>query len=291
MQSHVYGDYVKDLHRAFEKRLDFISSQFNFDLGAEFEIAVCEILSDFLPSKYGVCRGFVIDANGAAAGDDIIIFDQERFPTLRCGTNRAFDKKNKVPIEAVYAYIEAKNTLNAENYEKAIKQVQAVKELCASREKVGIYQHDPYVSCNKRLPEPILHLPEYRNPVFGMVLSRHATGGDGKKASLGSSDVDTFLRERLKSMTFNPHLPDLIVAGPDNFLSPAHRKDDGENLPSLYYIPGITTGYQVLEKPGLAFGAALAQLAGAIDWVRLGSMPWHRIVNDARSPEAMEPNG
>lgn len=288
MQTYVYQNYISDLHKAFEKRLDDISAQFNFDLGPEFEIAICEILSNFLPSKFGICRGFVVTAEGVSAGDDIIIYDKERFPTLRTITSRAFDKKEKIPIEAVFAYIEAKHTLDESNFIKAVNQIQDVKRLCSQREPVGIYQLDPHIECNKRLPPTVMHWPNIRNPVFGMIICRYSAGGDGKSRAKSSSDAEKFLRIQLDRMKKNPHMPDLIVAGPDNYLSPAHRKTDGQNVPSLHYIPEITTGYQVLEKNGIGFGAALSQLAGAIDWARLGRMPWLRIVNDARFPESQE---
>lgn len=285
---YLYKDYAKNLHNSFVRRLDEISAEFNFDLGPEFEIAICEILSSFLPSKYGVCRGFAVTAEGSTAGDDIIIYDKDRFPTLRAATNRAFDKKDMVPIEAIYAYIEAKHTLNAESFKKSVEQVQLVKQLCSQRESVGIYQIDPHVENRKHLPYPVLHWPSHRNPIFGMILSRYSTGLDGKTRASTSGEVDAFLRAQLRCMTLSPYAPDIVVAGADNFLSPAHRNEDGSNLPSLYYIPEITTGYQVLENPGIAFGAALAQLAGAIDWARLGRMPWIRIVNDTRFPESKE---
>ncbi|MBF0411045.1 MAG: hypothetical protein HQM10_27140 [Candidatus Riflebacteria bacterium] len=140
---YIYKNYISSLQQAFEKRLDDISVQFNFDLGQEFEVAICEILSGFLPSKFGICRGFAVSAGGVTAGDDIIIYDKERFPTLRTVTNRAFDKKDMVPIEAIYAYIEAKYTLDANNFIKAVEQIEAVKELCSQREPVSIYQVDP----------------------------------------------------------------------------------------------------------------------------------------------------
>ncbi|MER0170482.1 MAG: hypothetical protein DU489_07730 [Nitrosomonas sp.] len=288
MQTYVYQNYISNLQHAFEKRLDDISAQFNFELGSEFEVAICEILSSFLPNKFGICRGFAVNAEGATAGDDIIIYDKERFPTLRTITNRAFDKKDMVPIEAICAYIEAKHTLDANSFIKAVEQVQAVKQLCSQREPVSFYQVDPHVECTTPAPPTVLHWPKYRNPVFGMILSRYSAGGDGKSRATSPGDVEAFLREQLNCMKPSPYLPDLIVAGSDNYLSPAHLKEDGQTLPSLHYIPEVTTGYQVLEKPGIAFGAALAQLAGAIDWVRLGRMPWIRIVNDARFPESQE---
>jgi hypothetical protein len=287
MQTFVYNNYVSNLHRTFAKRLEDISAQFNFDLGPEFEIAICEILRIFLPSKYGVCRGFVVSAEGDMTGDDIIIYDQERFPTLRPIINRAFDKKEKIPIEAVYAYIEAKHSLDSKTFDRAVKQVQAVKELCDGRELVGIYQHDPHIASKERLPYPVLHWPTRRNPVFGMILSRYSAGADGISRATQPQDVEAFLRRELNNMEKSPHSPDLIVAGPDNFLSPAHVKDE-QNIPSLHFIPDVTVGYQVIQRVGVAFGVSLSQLAGAIDWARLGRMPWLRIVNDARFPESQE---
>jgi hypothetical protein len=286
VDTYIYKNYIKNLHDTFVKRLDDISTQYNFDLGSEFEVAICEVLSCFLPNKYGICRGFAVTAEGAIAGDDIIIYDKERFPTLRTATNRAFDKKDMVPIEAIYAYIEAKHTLDADSFVKSVEQVQKVKQLCSRRESVGIYQADPYISEDKFSPSPSLTWPAHRNPVFGMILCRYSAGVDGKVRACNSTEVDSFIRGQLEGMIHNEYAPDLIAAGADNFLSPAHLDKDGKNIPSLHYIPGITTGYQVLEKPDVSFGAALAQLAGAIDWARLGRMPWPRIVNDARFPES-----
>jgi hypothetical protein len=117
-----------------------------------------------------------------------------------------------------------------------------------------------------------------------MILSRYATNSEGTQRASNADEVEALLRDRLR--TTNIAGPDLIVAGTDNFLSPAHRLPNGEEKPTLHFIPELTEGYQVLQKPGVAFGAALAQLAGAIDWARLGRMPWPRIANDARFPES-----
>lgn len=260
------------------------SSTLTWDLNLRSLYARCFLI--FYQKKFGICRGFAVNAKGVTAGDDIIIYDRERFPTLRTMTNRAFDKKDMVPIEAIYAYIEAKHTLDAKSFHKAVAQVQAVKLLCSQREPVSIYQTDPYVECNTLLPPTVLHWPKHRSPVFGMILSRYSVGCDGNSRATSSSDIDAFLRAQLECMKRSSHPPDLIVAGPDNYLSPAQRKEDGQNLPSLHYIPDSTTGYQVIDRPGVGFGAALAQLAGAIDWARLGRMSWIRIVNDARLPES-----
>lgn len=59
--------------------------------------------------KYGICRGFVVDRHGNTAGDDIITYDQELYPTLRFfDSDNQFAQKEQIPVEVVYAYIEAK---------------------------------------------------------------------------------------------------------------------------------------------------------------------------------------
>lgn len=42
-----YDNYVADLSRKFLSRLEDIKADYNFDLGDEFEIAICEILRTF----------------------------------------------------------------------------------------------------------------------------------------------------------------------------------------------------------------------------------------------------
>jgi len=66
----MHDNYVHELHLKFSRKLDEISAEYNFDLGDEFEVAICSILRAFLPEKYGVCRGFVVDRNGEKAGFD-----------------------------------------------------------------------------------------------------------------------------------------------------------------------------------------------------------------------------
>ena len=78
-----YGDYLQTISVKFENLFQDISVQHNFDYGPEFEIALCKALRIILPAKFGICRGFAVTLDGDIAGDDIIIFDNERFPTLR----------------------------------------------------------------------------------------------------------------------------------------------------------------------------------------------------------------
>src|SRR5215210_1120459 len=167
---YLYDNFLPEFQKKIETFFSTIKVTFNFDLGPEFEVQICKLLRSFLPSRYGISRGFVVTKDGTKAGDDIIIFDQEKFPTLRLLPKDDFSLKDEIPIEAVYAYLEVKHNLTEESLNKAIQQIVLVKRLISQREKVTLYQHGPYIESGLRLPAPINHLPTYRNPVFCAII-------------------------------------------------------------------------------------------------------------------------
>lgn len=200
MDDYIYNDIIQHLSNAFSLEISKIEAVYNFDYGDEFEIAICKVLRRFLPNKYGICRGFVIDKMGNSAGDDIIIYDQELFPTLRVlDQEEEFVKKNQIPVEAVYAYIEAKYTLNSKSLIKAFKQVNDVKRLCYSRELLAadknfngkhIFNND---YSKKHAWEPII-----LNPVYGMIISSNCTNINNKNTANGKETTDFLFNEILK---------------------------------------------------------------------------------------------
>ena len=150
-----YRNYLETLAKAVKHRFEQISAHYNFDNGDEFEIALCDLLREILPSKYGICRGHVISVDGQSAGDDLIIYDSERFPTLRIFPQERYDTKQDIPIEAVYAYIEAKHTLHingdihdGQSLLKACSQVATVKRICETREQRLPEHIYPYFKSN-----------------------------------------------------------------------------------------------------------------------------------------------
>jgi hypothetical protein len=58
----MYKDAVGRLARRIEGELLRLEAIYNFDHGAEFEVALCQVLRAALPRKYGVCRGHVVTA-------------------------------------------------------------------------------------------------------------------------------------------------------------------------------------------------------------------------------------
>lgn len=276
----LYDNYLEKLSNKIARRFQDILAEYNFDYGPEFEIALCKVLREFLPNKYGICRGFVVSSDGQKAGDDIIIFDQEKFPTLRLLQTEDYSIKEQIPIEAVYAYIEAKHTLTEESFSKAITQIIEVKKICSLRDKQKLYQIDPYVDTNLRPPVPILHLPEYRNPIFSMIFSRFGVVNNNND----TFGINEFLKSELNKLSKVNYefFPELIIAGNNNFLSTAFRKDE-ENKPTLFHLAERDgSSYQVVMLESMTYGLAFAHLFASLDWIRLGKMPWEKIINETK---------
>ena len=72
-------------------------------------------LRKYLPNRYAVAQGIVVDSNGATSDQiDIIIFDPQYTPTLLDQQSHRF-----VPAEAVYGVLEAKPVISKQNLEYA----------------------------------------------------------------------------------------------------------------------------------------------------------------------------
>jgi hypothetical protein len=278
-----YNNYIKYLSERFERRLDDIYGVYGFEYGAEFEIAICEIIRDFLPNKYGICRGFVVDKLGNTAGDDIIIYDQDRFPTLKLRKNQQYARKEMIPIEAVYAYIEVKHTINFNSSNdnnsilKALNQVRKVKELCSTRKKVELGQIDPQLPSLLSIGK-IDDLPPYRNPIYTAIISRNVEI-DGKVIS-NVDDINKKLFEY--DIDRSQYNPELIIFGKSNFLSTGYFYNDNskEGIETLFQINDKRNFYGVHKCEDFSFGLFLAYLFSAIDFIRLGRMPWVDMINE-----------
>lgn len=277
-----YNGYLLNLARTFDQRFQQMSTHYNFDLGDEFELALCHILREVLPQKYGVCRGFVTPADGASAGDDIIIYDSVRFPTLRLFPRESYDIKQEVPVEAVYAYLEAKHTLHingaasdAQSLLKASSQVAAVKRI--TREPVFPEYIHPYFKSDVSYGERP-DWPPTLNPLFGVVVARQLKLEASGQVLEASQATKVLVGAPVGSQT---GAPDLVIAGDSNLIVPCVQTPSGPIIHSPFYIQGTTASLQVMPCKGLAFAAGICMLLYALDTLRLGRMPWEVIINDA----------
>lgn len=288
-----YRDYTRTISERFSAFLDEIAAEHNFEIGSEFEIALCKTLRRALPSKYGICRGYVVAADGTSAGDDIIIYDHERFPNLRVLEDTGFTQKEYVPIEAAYAYLEAKNSLTLDGDKstlaKALEQVSNVKGLVAQRERVGLSQAvDPHLnigSLRARAGSPD-EWPNVLNPFVGVVVARHV------RESKGKSPLDSIaIRNRISDLRFTmEYPPDLIIAGEDVVGLPCTTGGDGDEQYDSPFFSAGRCHITVVEQQGLAFGVGVCSLLHALDRIRLGRMPWRQIIADAMGVELRPSN-
>lgn len=277
----MYDNYVKKLSNKFSNRLRDISADYNFDYGDEFEIAICQVLRDFLPDKFGVCRGFIVDRNGSKVGDDIIIYDKASSPTINLYRDDLSRKEN-IPVEAVYAYIEAKHTLTLGQFDKSLSQINAIKNMCSKRDKVSLYQNDSYIGSYQDKGNVVESLPKYRNPICTFVLARYAVDQDDNRTD-DVSKIESMIASKMKTMSSTELNPEMIILGENNLMCVGYLKDNN-SIPTLFYPDnGHVVGYQNLVKPNFAYGIFLTQLMAAVDWIRLGNTPWIEILNEAKS--------
>lgn len=237
----LYNNYVRDVSERFDQALARIKTEHNFEYGPEFEIAICKTLRAVLPQKYGICRGYVVSELGETAGDDIIIYDRMRFPTLRALDTDDFASKEQVPIEAVYAYIEAKHSICIEgdggtSFQKALTQVGQVKMLCDRRRAVPLFECD----LNEKKDSPLIGWPDVRNPAYGIIICRHVRLKEGGPTVEDNKEI---LRHLLaaKAMTLLP--PDFCVFGKHHMFIPVvpGGKDSGTVMPSPFFQSGTSS--------------------------------------------------
>ena len=94
-------------------------------LGEVNEQLFIQFLRKYLPLRYDVDHGIVIDSNGATSDQiDIIIFDRQYTPTLLDQQSHRF-----IPAEAVYCILEVKPTINKAYLDYAADKAQSVRVL------------------------------------------------------------------------------------------------------------------------------------------------------------------
>lgn len=268
-----YKTLFDKLASSIERRFSQITAKYAFDNGDEFEIALCELLTSILPEKYGVCRGFIIDEQDSYAGDDIIIYAKDRFPTIRIEANNTFSIKQQIPFEAAYCYIEAKHTLvfgkpeSGQGFEKAFSQAAKAKSLF--REDRDAFAIDPYIVLQNLEQVDSTHLPQIQNPMYTAIIARHVKiEGDGQL-------IDAFNRCIIpKGMPY----PDLVVAGEKDLLFPGLSGNENIVYESPFFVEGRSKLIHKKIESTSAIAVGIVMLLYALDRIRLGKMPYTKMI-------------
>jgi hypothetical protein len=278
-----YTKFAERIATAIEANFKLISARYNFDLGDEFEIALCELLVLILPEQYGVCRGFVVTSDDQCAGDDIIIYDKHKFPRLRLIGENEFSKKEEIPVESVYAYIEAKHTLvladsdHPQSLIKAMTQVSDVKKL--PREKRSLLHIDPYINLGNVLAKPeVKDRPDFFNPLYGCIISRHVKVYSKSEAiDTNHLEIDRVFSDVIPKISEQIISSDIIVLADSMIAIPGIQDKETINLTGAFYIED-KSGYVVVRTKISALSVAIICLMRALDQIKLFKMPWAEMV-------------
>lgn len=95
------------------------------------ETALRDLITRFIPKRYGVGSGIVIDSNGNRSRQcDIVVYDILSYPSLLTLSNLQL-----FPVDMVHATIEVKTTLTKESAQNALKNIASVRTLKLIQEK------------------------------------------------------------------------------------------------------------------------------------------------------------
>jgi hypothetical protein len=125
--SNILADYYKGITQQLRGEVDFINSLFVHQgvKGEGNEVILRDLITRFIPRRYGVGTGVVIDHEGNQSGQcDIVIYDTFTYPSVL-----SLRSVHLFPVDLVYATVEVKTTLDSKSAGEAIKNIASVRNL------------------------------------------------------------------------------------------------------------------------------------------------------------------
>ena len=262
-----------------QTEVDLINSlvPHNSTKGTLNEQSLHRILTSFLPSRYSIGSGLVIDSSGKRSRQvDLVVFDEFHMSKLFRTTSQVL-----FPVETVFACIEVKTSVNKADLNEIAQENRYIDQLEHSASFVN------HISPSKSLPNVFDFTESSTRPPMTYLVAYHC-----------DTDHPLTVRKWFEESLEKDFLPDLtlfldlsmIVYRPkpmeksvfDFLIMPARNTDIGELSPGIAYLPepgmrvvlnGRTyqsshwkgkSGYPVImpEKALLSF---LVQLSRAID--------------------------
>jgi len=263
--------------------MESIRAEYGFDLGCEFEVILCKLLRRVLPKQYGICRGYLTNSQGELAGDDIVIYNQARFPTIALRQDEDFSRKEYIPVEAACCYIEAKYTINmigddGQSLSKAISQVSSAKRLSNQRSPVPLSALSPHINAPGFKVSIADGWPEQKNPLFTAIIA------SGVRRKKGEGDLLSAIEARdgiVGAFKTDQYTQDLCVFGQNLIGIPVVAlSNDKREVRSPFQVYGKTCPMFMALKEDNAFAFGLVQLMWALDWIQLGKIPWSDIIQN-----------
>lgn len=136
MSVNVIHSYFMGLTKQIQAELEYMNDIIEHmgEKGRANERIIRDMLIKFLPKKYHIGSGIIIDREGNSSKQcDIIIYDKEYHPDF-------FGQRSTVlyPVDAVYASIEVKTKLDQKEIKNAIENIISVKSLNLIPEHISI---------------------------------------------------------------------------------------------------------------------------------------------------------
>lgn len=132
--------------------------------GSGNENILINLLSKFLPKKYGIGTGVVVDRNGKQSKQcDVVIYDATNYPEILGITRTKF-----FPVDFVYAVLEVKTKLDSAKTSEAIKNIRSVHELDYIRQEFRVSPTAPILELTG---DTVLFITKSTTPPLGMVFS------------------------------------------------------------------------------------------------------------------------
>ncbi len=132
--------------------------------GAGNENILMTLLSKFLPKKYGIGTGVVVDRNGKQSKQcDVVIYDATNYPEILGVTSTKF-----FPVDFVYAIIEVKTKLDSAKTGEAIENIRSVHELDYIKQEFRVSPTGPILELTA---DTVLAITKSTTPPLGMVFS------------------------------------------------------------------------------------------------------------------------
>jgi len=125
--SNVLQQYYQGIAQYLRSEVDSINSLFEHQgiKGEGNETILRELITKFIPKRYGVGTGIIIDRHGKQSRQcDIVIYDTFLYPSLLSLTS-----VHLFPVDIVYATIEIKTTLSSKTAKETIDNIASVKTL------------------------------------------------------------------------------------------------------------------------------------------------------------------
>jgi hypothetical protein len=125
--SNILAQYYRGITHQLRSEVDFINTLFQHQgvKGEGNETVLRDLLTRFIPRRYGVGTGVVIDRYGTQSRQiDIVIYDTLMYPSLLSLTS-----VHLFPVDIVYATIEVKTTLTSASARESIENLASVKRL------------------------------------------------------------------------------------------------------------------------------------------------------------------